>query len=90
MATAVKPEFRWGDGTIALLANWGPICYLLAVFPSSWLLDIKGLRVSIIGSASLLLAGSGIRAVTLQYPAATYLIHAGQVRAPQPGRRFDQ
>ncbi len=30
------------DGTLALLANYGPICYFIAFVPSSWLMDTKG------------------------------------------------
>lgn len=62
----MQPAFHWSDGTIALLANWGPICYLIAVFPSSWLLDIKGLRASMLVGATLVFAGSAIRCITMK------------------------
>ena len=81
VSKAIEPEFGWSDGTVALLANWGPICYLVAVFPSSWLLDIKGLRASLLVGAALVFVGSGVRCITLRHPAATYLIHFGHVRA---------
>ena len=58
LAPAVKPLFPgWNDGTIALLSNWGPIMYLIAAWPTSWLLDVSGLRASAIFGSALVLAG---------------------------------
>ena len=34
--------YGWSDGEIALLANWGPICYLIAFIPAAYALDFKG------------------------------------------------
>ena len=62
------------DDEIALLANWGPICYFIAVLPASWLLDVKGLRTTVVSTAVLVAAGAGIRLI----PGPKYLIHAGQ------------
>ncbi|EGD76858.1 hypothetical protein PTSG_08206 [Salpingoeca rosetta] len=74
---AVKPLFGWDHGTIALLANWGPICFLIAFIPSAWLLA-KGIRLAA-GSCILVVAlGSGLRCFTATDPTATYLIHLGQ------------
>lgn len=39
---AAEHVFNWSDSTIALLANWGPISYILVVLFFSWLLDVKG------------------------------------------------
>ena len=44
IAPAIGPVFSLDDNEIALLANWGPICYLLFVFVAAWLIDVKGLR----------------------------------------------
>ena len=44
IAPALKPFYGWDDATIALLSNWGPISYFVAVVPSAWLLDVRGLR----------------------------------------------
>eukprot|EP00660_Eupelagonema_oceanica_P016374 gene16374-19372_t len=51
ISAAVEPLLGWSDGTIALLANWGPICYLLAFLPFAWLLNERGLRGSALRSA---------------------------------------
>lgn len=34
--------FGWNNTVITLLADWGPISYVLAVIPLSWLMDVKG------------------------------------------------
>ena len=34
--------FGWDKTTITLLADWGPISYVVAVVPMSWLMDVKG------------------------------------------------
>ena len=34
--------FGWDETTITLLADWGPISYVVAVAPMSWLMDVKG------------------------------------------------
>ena len=48
IAESVEPVYGMTDPDIALLANWGPICYLLFVLQSSWLLDNGGLRLSML------------------------------------------
>ena len=32
----------WDDSTIALLGNWGEICYLMGVLPITWIIQSKG------------------------------------------------
>eukprot|EP00048_Salpingoeca_helianthica_P006651 m.101062 g.101062 ORF g.101062 m.101062 type:complete len:462 (-) comp14085_c1_seq1:34-1419(-) len=61
IAPAIQDEFQWSDGTFALLANWGPICYLVAVAPTSWLLDTRGLRLVCLIAAGGVFLGSGLR-----------------------------
>lgn len=34
--------FGWDNTIITLLADWGPISYVVAVLPMSWLMDVKG------------------------------------------------
>lgn len=37
-----KVVYGWNDATIALLADWGPISYVVAALPMSWLMSEKG------------------------------------------------
>ena len=63
-----------------MLANWGPICYFIAVLPASWLLDVKGLRTTVVTTAVLVAVGAGIRIASTSASAktGTIFIHAGQ------------
>ena len=43
-AEAIEPLYGWNQQTIALLSLWGPLMYIVVAGPSSWLLDVGGLR----------------------------------------------
>lgn len=79
IATNAKTVFHWSDDVIALLPNWGPLMYIPFSFLFSWLMDVKGLRPSCVLGAALVTLGAGLRVVTMHNPAATWLIHAGQI-----------
>lgn len=71
--------FGWDDTTITLLADWGPISFVVAVVPMCWLMDMKGLRIAVLTAVLLEVIGSGLRCLpvanlTLQ----TWFIHCGQ------------
>ena len=77
---AVEPLFGWGDEDIALLANWGPIMFLLAAAPTAWMLDVAGLRTSCIVASALVFVGSVLRCVHVQPDTmGSALMHAGQI-----------
>ena len=88
IANVAKPLFGWDNGTIALLANWGPLLFVVAVGPSVWLLDTRGLRTALIVAALLVFAGAAVRAVpgspipglsiAPSDPGATLCMHVGQ------------
>lgn len=44
--------FGWDETTITLLADWGPISYVVAVVPMSWLMDEKGECNAMLGKKS--------------------------------------
>eukprot|EP00039_Didymoeca_costata_P010019 m.133926 g.133926 ORF g.133926 m.133926 type:complete len:460 (+) comp14681_c0_seq2:192-1571(+) len=79
IAPTVAPVYNMSSSEIALLANWGPICYFIFVIPSSWMLDVAGLRFAMIITMLLVFAGSGIRLFDVHKPSsARYFFHAGQ------------
>jgi len=83
---AVKPFFGWQNSDIALLANWGPIMFLLFAIPFTWVMDVKGVKWSCVISAFLLFAGSVCRVVHVEGDqAGAYLMHAGQILNAIPG-----
>lgn len=42
VSQSAKQVFGWSDGDIALLANWGPISFVISLYPFSWIMDVKG------------------------------------------------
>lgn len=79
ISSSSEKVFGWSDADIALLSNWGPIAYIVSAAPFAWLMDVKGLRWAALVTASLVAAGTGLRCITSQNPAATWLIHTGQL-----------
>ena len=43
LTKSAEPVFDWTDADIALLANWGPIAYVVSIVFFSWLMDVKGM-----------------------------------------------
>lgn len=39
--------FGWNNTTITLMADWGPISFVVAVVPMCWLMDMKGKEIVI-------------------------------------------
>lgn len=42
IAQSAKAVYNWTDGDIGMLANWGNISYLFAIFPACYFMDTKG------------------------------------------------
>lgn len=63
---------------MALLANWGPIAYVLFFLPVSYVFDRFGLRRSVLAGALLVVAGTALRTFSTQDSAFVALCHAGQ------------
>ena len=40
-----KVVFGWDNTTITLMADWGPISFVVAVVPMCWLMDMKGKQI---------------------------------------------
>ena len=43
IATSAKFAYGWNNSMISLLAAWGPVFFMLTVFPFSWLMTTKGI-----------------------------------------------
>ncbi|XP_062521351.1 solute carrier family 49 member 4 homolog [Corticium candelabrum] len=69
--------FNWSDSTIALMANWGPIAYIVSVVFFSWIMDVKGLRWAMVITGALVAGGAGIRCISMEPVKATWLNHVG-------------
>ena len=51
----------WDNSTIALLGNWGEICYLAFVVPGTWVVEEHGIRWGALLCAGLMFLGTGLR-----------------------------
>ncbi|KAJ8283067.1 hypothetical protein COCON_G00055860 [Conger conger] len=76
---SAKHAYGFENTDIALLVLWGPIGYTSwLVF--MWLMDKKGLRVSLLLSAFFMVAGSAMRSVPVpDLQLKRWLIHGGQL-----------
>ncbi|XP_076055520.1 solute carrier family 49 member 4 homolog isoform X2 [Oratosquilla oratoria] len=61
--TALKVFSNWDKSTVAMLANWSTITFVVFIFPICWLNYRYGLRVSILLCAILMAAGGLVRCV---------------------------
>ena len=75
--TSARASFGFSKGTVSLLSDWGAITFIVAVFPSAYILDMLGLRkATILGK----LKGDEYFGNTLQFPkhiSILYLIWVG-------------
>ena len=55
-----------------LLGNWGNIMYIIPVVPVLWFFETKGLRASMILTATLMLIGTALRTLPLGIPTFTW------------------
>ncbi|XP_064082216.1 solute carrier family 49 member 4-like isoform X2 [Macrobrachium nipponense] len=55
----------FGSGTVAMIANWGTITYLLFSYPCAWIMDKKGIRVAVLIIVSSVTVGTILRAGSL-------------------------
>ncbi|XP_022084685.1 disrupted in renal carcinoma protein 2 homolog [Acanthaster planci] len=79
IADTSKLVLNWTDGDIALLTNWGPITYVISGLFFSWILDTKGLRVSVVISSLLLFIGLGVRCFPVGITNTKWTVNVGQI-----------
>ena len=58
---SVKYAYDWSDLTVAAMANWGTLMFMIGVVPLSYLLELKGLRTATLVAAALVAAGTVLR-----------------------------
>ncbi|XP_071103050.1 solute carrier family 49 member 4 homolog [Haliotis cracherodii] len=79
IAQSAKAVFGWTDANIGMLNNWGNIMNVVFMFPMAWLLDVKGLRISMLLCAVLMVFLTAIRCITSDAVAATWLINIAAI-----------
>ncbi|XP_068673644.1 solute carrier family 49 member 4 homolog [Montipora foliosa] len=74
-----KISFGWTDFDLLLLSSWAPIAYLVTSAPLTWLMDRKGLRISVLLTALLSVLGKGLQIIPFDdRKVQTIVIHLGQ------------
>nr|XP_018673174.2 disrupted in renal carcinoma protein 2-like [Ciona intestinalis] len=61
-----------------LLTNWGPISFIITMPFYMWLLQIKGLRLTVVSGAFLVAIATGLRCLPLPNHILQYVIHVAQ------------
>ncbi|XP_068222406.1 solute carrier family 49 member 4 homolog [Palaemon carinicauda] len=69
----------WSDAQIALLSMWGTITMILGLLPLTTLLQVKGIRIALLLTASFMTAGTALRCLTEEEQAFRILAHAGAI-----------
>ncbi|XP_070536569.1 solute carrier family 49 member 4 homolog isoform X2 [Ptychodera flava] len=69
----------WSNSDIGLLTNWGPIAYVISALPFSWLMDVKGMRVSVLITQSLLMVGMALRCIPVPIGYLKWTMNLGQM-----------
>ncbi|XP_028404834.1 solute carrier family 49 member 4 homolog isoform X2 [Dendronephthya gigantea] len=78
-ATA-RAVYKWDSYVIDLLAAWGSMMYCVTMVPFAWVMDVKGLRVTMLLSAGMAVVGSVLRSIPVgNTQVSTILIHCGQI-----------
>ncbi|CAC5409277.1 DIRC2 [Mytilus coruscus] len=78
VAQSAKAVFQWSDSMVDMLVNFGNISCIICILPASWILDLKGLRTSMMLATFLIALGSGLRCLSSVPSTATWLISVGQ------------
>ncbi|XP_077176587.1 solute carrier family 49 member 4 [Paroedura picta] len=77
--SSARQAFAFSSMDIALLVFWGPIGFV-PCFAFMWLMDKKGLRVTVLLTSSLMVLGAGLRCVPVtDQTTRKWMIHGGQL-----------
>ena len=79
IAQSAKLVYNWDDGDIAMFTWLGNVPFLVLMFPIAYLMDVKGMRVSMVLCCGLMFLGAGLRCFPVDVELATWLIYAGQL-----------
>ncbi|BFZ22822.1 hypothetical protein BsWGS_25861 [Bradybaena similaris] len=78
IAQSAKDVYQWTDADIAMFIWLGNIPFLLTMFPCSYLMDVKGMRIAMIVACGFMFLGTGCRCIPSDVTTATWLIRTGQ------------
>ncbi|XP_068206844.1 solute carrier family 49 member 4-like isoform X2 [Palaemon carinicauda] len=83
LSDSVDTAFEgFGSDTVAMLANWGTITFLISAYPSVWIVDKRGIRVGVLIIAGLVTASTAMRAISMLFHSDTVvkvMCHLGAI-----------
>lgn len=79
IADTARAVYGWSQSDVALLSNWGPITYIVSAFFFSWLMESKGLRISVLVSGGCMLLGTILRCLPIPPQEIIWVMHVGQL-----------
>lgn len=79
VAESSEAAFGWTNSDLSLMMLWLYITYLVGMGPFAWLIQNKGMRVSMILAALLVFLGALCRIVSSTPPLVTWMAHLGHV-----------
>ncbi|XP_072029151.1 solute carrier family 49 member 4-like isoform X2 [Amphiura filiformis] len=79
IADTVIKVLGWTNADIALLTTWGCISYVLFGPFFSWVMDVKGLKVSMLIASTLQMTGIAIRCIPVPLQYLKWVMNIGQI-----------
>ena len=76
---SVRYAYKWSDSTVAMMANWGTITFIIIVFPFCYIMETKGLRVITMITAILCAVSAVPRVTTTDDTLFLIFAHVGSV-----------
>ena len=74
IASSVQAAYNWSDSTVAMIANWGTIVFVISALPTSWLIETKGLRPACILLSGFVMVGTGLRCFRFLQPDPSFFL----------------
>ncbi|XP_072029148.1 solute carrier family 49 member 4-like [Amphiura filiformis] len=79
IADTAKTVLGWTNADIALLTNWGCIAYVLSAPFFSWVMDVKGLKMSMLITSTLQMIGVAIRCIPVPLKYLKWVMNIGHI-----------
>lgn len=76
---SIKYAYNWSDATVAMMANWGTIMFVLTVAPLCWLLETKHLRVTTLTVSFFVALGTVLRVISTNDTVFLVSAHLGAI-----------
>ncbi|XP_052253450.1 solute carrier family 49 member 4 homolog isoform X2 [Dreissena polymorpha] len=76
---SAEVTFQWSDSDIGQLVNYANIAFILTVLPFCYLIDVKGIRFTVLICGLLNFVGFAVRCVSMEPGVMTWTANAGAI-----------